>query len=457
MKVFFAYALLFFGMATAIAIPLNGGVLQSDDKAAPPVKYQAVLRDSRGYVRADETVTLTLELLQEGTSVYKESHTVTTDALGQVQVYLGGGNAQSGQYRDIDWSLSHHLKVSDGKNVLADVPVSAVPTSLYAARAGTASTALLASMSSVSETALTAEQAEKAQVASTAETAMVAEALSGKIFDDDQEPDSHIYYSAAKVSRMIQDGGGQAQPGQTALAKEIDERKTEDLRILDSLLMETLQRMQEDQRIWDSLAIIKNKSDLAMTGLLDSLMGERRKRIEGDAVLQAGLDELSMALEQEGLERAGEDLRLWDSLGKVAASEQNVCEANDHRRGIYAAPIPIYDAAAPTENGLFTMPEMKILKQSVSCDLFADLDAADRLERSYKTRVMTYNATGSSTQPTSVFVPNGNSLVDVYVDNFLINTPVEYFTYDALVFDVEYYLPTASGGKGKMYVTLVRE
>lgn len=433
MKLILCAALGLSGMA-AMATPTSGGILQSTDKTAPPVKYQAVLRDDRGYVRADETVTLTLDLLQEGTSVYKESHTVTTDALGQVQVYLGGGTVLAGRYQDIDWSLSHNLKVSDGKTVLADMPVTAVPNALYATQAGTAATAL---------------------AAVSAETALSAQSLNGKVFDDEQEPDNHIYYSAAKVSRMIQSSqGGQTQPGQTALAKEIAERKAEDLRILDSLLMETLRRMQEDQRIWDSLANLKNKSDLAMTGLLDSLVAERRKRIEGDAALQAGIDNLTAALEQEGLDRASEDLRIWDSLGKVAASEQNVCEANDHRRGIYTAPIPLYDAAAPTENGLFIMPEMKILKQSASCDLFAGLDAADMLERSYKTRVMTYNATGNSTSPTSVFIPSGNGLVDVYVDNFLINTPVEYFTYDVLVFDVEYYY---TPGKGKLYVTLVRE
>ena len=101
------------------------------------------------------------------------------------------------------------------------------------------------------------------------------------------------------------------------------------------------------------------------------------------------------------------------------------------------------------------MPEMKILKQSSSCDLFSNLTAVNRLQQSYKTRVMVYNATGNSSTPTSVMIPSGNDLVDVYVDNFQITSPEEYLTYDILVFDVEYYYIGAD--RGKMYVTLVRE
>lgn len=206
--------------------------------AAPPVKYQAVLRDDRGYVRADETLNLTLDLRQNGTTVYKETHSVTTDALGQVQLYLGEGTPLAGRYHDaMDWSRDTELKVSEGNNELATVPVTAVPQAIYAHRAEQA------------QSSTTAISAENATYAATAETATTAQQLEDKLFNDERDPAANIYYSSEKITRMIQ-----GQTGQTALAKEIAERKAEDLRILDSLLMETVRRMAEDQRIWDSLA-----------------------------------------------------------------------------------------------------------------------------------------------------------------------------------------------------------
>lgn len=406
--------------------------------AAPPVKYQAVLRDDRGYVRADETLNLTLDLRQNGTTVYKETHSVTTDALGQVQLYLGEGTPLAGRYHDaMDWSQETELKVSEGNKELATVPVTAVPRAIYAHRAEQAQSSTMAI------------SAENATYAATAETATTAQQLEDKLFNDERDPAANIYYSSEKITRMIQ-----GQTGQTALAKEVAERKAEDLRILDSLLMETVRRMAEDQRLWDSLANIRKASDLELSHLLDSLVAERRRRIEGDAALQTGLDGLSEALAQESTDRAEEDQRIWDSIGKVSDKEQNVCDATDHKRGIYTAPIPVYDVDAPTEKGLFVMPELKVLQQSASCDLF-ELSAVSRLDHSFKTRVMAYNATGNSSTPTSVMIPAGNADADVYVDNFLISSPAEYLTYDVLVFDVEYYY--MPDGKGKMYVTLVRE
>lgn len=54
--------------------------------------------------------------------------------------------------------------------------------------------------------------------------------IQGLSFDDNSEPSSTNYYNSDKVQRLIQGQGGQT--SQTALAKEIAERKSEDLRIL---------------------------------------------------------------------------------------------------------------------------------------------------------------------------------------------------------------------------------
>lgn len=478
------------GMATAA--PKAGGRKAIEKTAiVPPVKYQAVLRDARGYVRADETLTLTLELRQEGAAIYTERHTVTTDALGQIYVYLGTGTPVNGRYDSIDWSIASELRVSDGNTELVVIPVTAVPTALYAYtahRAAEAATAL---------SAKEAETAAQATAAETAQQALTAQELEGKVFDDNQTPASHIYYSASKMLRMFHEEIEHFHPDsgstdQTAILKEAIKRKEEDLRLWDSLMAETQRRLTEDRRLWDSLADLRQTETADLRAVLDSLTAERKKRLEADVLLGKDIEALealitlesdsriqeekrlldslailqltgkanlralldSLAIErQKRISADGllgqEDLRLWDSIGKVAGKEQNVCEANDQLRGIHTAPIPV--------EKLFSMPEMKILKQSKSCDLFTGLTAVAQLKRSYKTRVLVSNATGNSTNPTSVRIPAGNSLVDVYVDNFRISAAAEYLTRDVLVFEVEYYLPTAAGGKGKMYVTLVRE
>ncbi len=433
----------------AVAAPAMGGKKAIENTAtARTVKYQAVLRDERGYVRADEALTLTLELQQEGTTIYKERHAVTTDALGQVHVYLGDGTPVNGRFDTIDWSRAATLRVLDGASELAVVPITAVPTALYAHRAQTAEEAA---------TALSAKEAETAAHATTAETAqqaVTAQGLEGKVFDDNQDPASDIYYSASKMIRLFHQEIEHFHPDSgsmdhTAILKEAIKRKEEDLRILDSLMAETKRRMAEDKRIWDSLAALRQTETADVRLVLDSLTAERQRRLETDVLLGKDIEALEALLFQESDTRIQEERLLWDSIGKVAGKEQNVCEANDQLRGIYTAPIPTTE--------LFSMPEMKILKQTKSCDLFTNLTAVAQLKRSYKTRVMVSNATGNSTQPTSVRIPAGNSLVDVYVDNFRISAAAEYLTRDTLVFEVEYYLPTTTGGKGKMYVTLVRE
>lgn len=476
----------------AAAAPAMGGRKAVENTASvPPVKYQAVLRDERGYVRADETLPLTLELVQEGAVIYKERHSVTTDALGQIHVYLGNGTPMNGRYDTIDWSRTATLRVLDGNTELAVIPVTAVPTALYAYKAHTAEEAA---------TALAAKEAERAAQATAAETAQQAfsaQELEGKVFDDSQAPANHIYYSSTKMLRMFHEEIEHFHPDSgsldhTMIIKEALKRKEEDMRLLDSLMAESKRRMAEDKRIWDSLADLRKTETAALRLVWDSLTAERKKRLEVDALLGKDIEALeslislesdrriqeerrlldsladlrktektnlralldSLAIErQKRISADGlldqEDLRLWDSIGKVAGKEQNVCEANDQLRGIYTVPIPV-------EN-LFSMPELKILKQTKSCDLFTGLAAVTQLKKSYKTRIMVSNATGNSTNPTSVRIPAGNSLVDVYVDNFRISSPAEYLTRDVLVFEVEYYLPATAGGKGKMYVTLVRE
>lgn len=385
------------------------------------INYQSVLRDGNGYVMANEPTQMRIRLTDpEGDIVYEETHLCTTDRLGQIQLPVGAGQPSSGyDVTGIDWSEELTLVAEDlTHGSTATMPVSSVPRSMYATTAA---------------------------------------GIQGLSFDDNSEPSSTNYYSSDKVQRLIQGQGGQT--SQTALAKEIAERKSEDLRILDSIKMEADRRILADLALLDSIAKVAaaNKEDYGY--LLDSIAKERASRILEDNRLWDSVRTLTTRIVQVDLERKAEDNRIWDSITSIRQdlndAEQNVCIASDPSRGIYTSAIPLYDVDNPDTIGLFTMPELKVLKQSGSCQLFSSLNLAGNLDRAYKTRIMTYNMTGSLMTPQTITIPAGESGIDVYVDNYLIDAPVEYKTYDILVFDVEYY--HIGDGEGKLYVTLVRE
>lgn len=71
------------------------------------IKYQAVLRDASGNVVASTAKTVVVDILQgssSGTSVYQETHSVTTTAHGVINLNIGGGTVNSGTFSTIDWS-----------------------------------------------------------------------------------------------------------------------------------------------------------------------------------------------------------------------------------------------------------------------------------------------------------------------------------------------------------------
>ena len=69
---------------------------------------------------------------------------------------------------------------------------------------------------------------------------------------------------------------------------------------------------------------------------------------------------------------------------------------------------------------------------------------------------MTHNTSGNAATPKEVYIPASTAELDVYVDNYRIDLPVTYYTYDALVFDVEFYY-IGEDVTPKLYVTLIRE
>ena len=71
------------------------------------ISYQAVIRNVSGQLVTNTLVGMQISILQgtsEGTAVYVETHTPTTNANGLISVEIGGGTLVSGDFESIDWA-----------------------------------------------------------------------------------------------------------------------------------------------------------------------------------------------------------------------------------------------------------------------------------------------------------------------------------------------------------------
>lgn len=75
------------------------------------INYKAIISDA-GAVVASQSIELRFTILENGTtSVYQETHAVTTDANGIVVVNIGEGDYETGNWVTIDWRAEQFLKV----------------------------------------------------------------------------------------------------------------------------------------------------------------------------------------------------------------------------------------------------------------------------------------------------------------------------------------------------------
>ena len=114
-------------------------------QAPQKMNYQALVKDANNTAVAMQAVGAQVTLLQAGTAVYSETHTVTTDTNAIMALEIGGGTVVSGTFADIDWSLGNYsLKVEidpEGGNnytMTSEQELLAVPYALYAAKNATA-------------------------------------------------------------------------------------------------------------------------------------------------------------------------------------------------------------------------------------------------------------------------------------------------------------------------------
>lgn len=102
--------------------------------AQPGFSYQAVLRNADGSLRANESVVLDVELIQNSEVVYAENHSVTTNDFGVFSIVVGEG-AGEGTYspaiflsNDSSYIPETYLRVSEsGGNILSETKILGVP------------------------------------------------------------------------------------------------------------------------------------------------------------------------------------------------------------------------------------------------------------------------------------------------------------------------------------------
>jgi hypothetical protein len=142
------------------------------------INYQAVVRTAAGVTAANQSIGAQFTIHSgspSGAIVFREHHTVPTNAFGVFTVVIGGGNITTGDLDSINWSTGdYYLQVEtdpSGANNYIDMGTTqllSVPMSLYSNKALKADTA------AYTQHAITADYATNAQHATTADTATIA-------------------------------------------------------------------------------------------------------------------------------------------------------------------------------------------------------------------------------------------------------------------------------------------
>jgi hypothetical protein len=124
-----------------IALLLTGAAMAQAPQA---INYQAVARNNAGQALATQTIKVRLSIMSGASSLYSETRTVTTNALGLFNVQIGspGASNTTGSFTAINWANNipeiKQIKVEldiNNSNALTDMgtrPLSSVPYALAA-------------------------------------------------------------------------------------------------------------------------------------------------------------------------------------------------------------------------------------------------------------------------------------------------------------------------------------
>jgi hypothetical protein len=112
--------------------------------------YQATVRNTTGELIVNSNVYFKFNVIQGSQTadpIFTETHEILTDDLGQVNLIIGQGTANTGVFSELDWSLgSYYLGIQlsiDGPNdyvAMGTTQLLSVPYALYAANSGNTTT-----------------------------------------------------------------------------------------------------------------------------------------------------------------------------------------------------------------------------------------------------------------------------------------------------------------------------
>ena len=101
--------------------------------------YQAVARNSAGVPMNNQNIGIEITILQNGTSVYSESHTVTTNQFGLFTLKMGDGVSSQGDFSIINWSAgTYTVEIGMDENggssytTMGGYPLLTVPYAMHA-------------------------------------------------------------------------------------------------------------------------------------------------------------------------------------------------------------------------------------------------------------------------------------------------------------------------------------
>ena len=122
---------------------------QLQAQAPQGFNYQATVRNSSGDLIINTNVYFKFNVIQGSETsvpIFTETHYVSTDDLGQVNLIIGQGTANTGTFSELDWSLGSYylgieLNTGSGYLAMGTTQLLSVPYALYAENSGNATSA----------------------------------------------------------------------------------------------------------------------------------------------------------------------------------------------------------------------------------------------------------------------------------------------------------------------------
>ena len=121
---------------------------QLQAQAPQGFNYQATVRNNAGDLVVSTNVYFKFNVIQGAQAadpIFTETHEILTDDLGQVNLIIGQGTANTGVFSELDWSLGSYylgieLDTGNGYVAMGATQLLSVPYALYAANSGNTTT-----------------------------------------------------------------------------------------------------------------------------------------------------------------------------------------------------------------------------------------------------------------------------------------------------------------------------